>query len=82
MYRVQIDSAERPILLLPLRSTLGGPIRIDKNCHYRRRTLSTMPMQRRSREKLRLGLRLKIKALTEVRVETKVTSVLAQQVQI
>jgi hypothetical protein len=32
-------------------------------------------MQGRSREKLRLGLRMKIKALTEVRVETKVTSV-------
>ena len=39
-------------------------------------------LQGRSREKLRLGLKLKIKALTEVRVETKVTSVLAQQVQI
>ena len=47
---------------------------VDTNCHYRRRTLSTMPMRGRSREKLRLGLRLKIKALTEVRVETKVTS--------
>jgi hypothetical protein len=35
----------------------------------------TTPMQGRSREKLRLGLRMKIKALTEVRVETKVTSV-------
>src|SRR5579864_5823254 len=48
---------------------------VDTNCQFRRRTLSTMPMQGRSREKLRLGLRLKIKALTEVRVETKVTSV-------
>ena len=61
--------------LAPAFHLSDGPPGVDTNCHYRRRTLSTTPMQGRSREKLRLGLRLKIKALTEVRVETKVTSV-------